>query len=252
MYALITGASSGIGYEIAKLLAKRNYNLIIVARRLSRLEKMKTEFEQKYHVKVVPKECDVSKEENCYRLFEEVKEYKASVLINNAGFGKVGSLANIPIEEEISMIHTNIIALHILTKLFIQNTKKGYILNVASAAGFQPGPMMATYGATKSYVLNMSLAVNYELKKRKKEIHITTLCPGPVNTEFNQVAHSDFSLKSISAKRCAKEAIDGLFKKKDMVVPGKDIKLLRIASKLSPMKLILPIEYMIQTRKTGI
>jgi len=249
MYALITGASSGIGYEIAKLLAQKNYDLILIARRNMRLEKIKIEFEEKYHINVIIKQCDISKEDNCYQLFQEVKNYPIRVLINNAGFGKVGNFNEIPLEDEISMIQTNIIALHILTKLFIQEKKEGYILNVSSIAGIQPGPMMATYGATKSYVLNFSLAVNYELKKNNKNIHITTLCPGPVNTEFNKVAHADFNLRSISSKQCAREAINGLFQKKQIVIPGNDIKLLRILSKITPLKLILPIEYWIQTKK---
>lgn len=249
MYALITGASSGIGKELAKLLAKRKYNLIIVARRVDRLEKLKRELEKKYKIKVVVKESDLSKPNNCYSLYEEMKIYPVEVLINNAGFGKIGKFQDIPLDAELEMIQTNITALHILTKLFVQEKEKGYILNVASMAGFQPGPMMAAYGATKAYVLNFSLSVNYELRKFHKKIYITALCPGPVDTEFNKVANADFNLSSISPRQCAIEGLEGLFKKKDRVVPGNSMKLLRIASKLAPTKLILPIEYSIQTKK---
>lgn len=252
MYALITGASSGIGLEIAKLLAKRKYNLILVARRHDRLLELKKQLEAKYKIKVITKECDISKEENCYQLFSEVKEYNVTVLVNNAGFGKIGYFDNIPLDVELEMLRTNIIAPHILTKLFIQEKKKGYILNVASMAGFQPGPVMATYGATKAYLLNLSLSVNYELRKCNKNISITTLCPGPVNTEFNQVANADFNLASISAKQCAKEAVHGLFKRQELVVPSVNMKLLRIASKFAPLKIILPMEFSIQTKKTNL
>lgn len=252
MYALITGASSGIGLEIAKELAKKKYNLILVARRYERLLELKKQLEAKYKIKVITKEYDISKEENCYRLFLEVKEYNVTVLVNNAGFGKIGYFDNIPLDVELDMVRTNIIAPHILTKLFIKEKKKGYILNVASMAGFQPGPVMATYGATKAYLLNLSLSVNYELRKCNKKISITTLCPGPVNTEFNKVANADFNLASISAKQCAKEAVHGLFKKRELVVPSINMKLLRIASKLAPLKLILPMEFRIQTKKTNL
>lgn len=250
MYALVTGASSGIGYEISKLLAKRGFDLIIVARRKNRLDKMKKVFEERYSIKVIPMEVDLSKEDNCIKLFYKVKHYPILVLVNNAGFGKLGRFEDIPLQEELDMIHTNIIATHIFTKFFIQEIRRGYILNVSSISAFQPDPIMSTYGATKSYLINLGLAISYELKRHKNNVSLTTVCPGPVNTEFNKVANTDFDLKSISAERCAKEAVKGLFKKKPLVIPGNDIKLLRIASKFAPLRLILPIEYKIQTNKT--
>lgn len=250
MYALVTGASSGIGVEIAKLLARRQYNLILVARRKKRLVRLKAQLKSKYNISVKVIECDLSKEENCYQLCKEIKDLDVSVLVNNAGFGKVGFLDTIPLEEELNMIRTNIIAPHILTKWFIKEKDYGFILNVASMAGFQPGPLMTTYGGTKSYLLNFSLAANYELKKRHKNIHITTLCPGPVDTEFNKVADADFNISSITAKLCAKEAVRGLFQKKELVVPGRSMKLIRIGSKLAPLRIILPMEYKIQGKKT--
>lgn len=252
MYALVTGASSGIGLEIAKLLARRRYNLILVARRENRLINLKKHLESKYNINVITKECDLSKEENCYQLFEDSKELDVRVLINNAGFGKIGYFDTIPLENELDMIRTNIIAPHILTKLFIKEKTEGFILNVASMAGFQPGPVMATYGATKAYLLNLSLSVNYELQRSNKSIHITTLCPGPVDTEFNKVANADFNLSSITARQCAKEAVRGLFERKEVVVPSINMKLLRIASKLAPLKIILPMEFRIQTKKTNL
>lgn len=250
MYAVVTGASSGIGYEIAKILASKKYDLIIVARRKERLVNFKKRLEKKYQIDVIPIFTDLSMEENCINLFKKIKKYPVHVWVNCAGFGRLGSFDDVPLQEEIDMIHTNVLAYHIFTKLFIQEIGKGYILNISSISGFQPDPMMATYGATKSYLLNWGIAISYELKRHKKNVHLTTVCPGPVKTEFNQVAHTDFDLKYISAKRCAQEAVAGLFKKKPIVIPGNDIKLLRIASKFAPLKLILPIEYKIQVSKT--
>ncbi|HHT97895.1 MAG TPA: SDR family oxidoreductase [Clostridiales bacterium] len=249
MYALITGASSGIGREFALQLAKRGYNIIIVARREIRLEELKKFITKHYDVDVVIKEIDLSIKEECYRLYDECKDYKIKILINNAGFGKIGYFEDIPLEEELNMINTNISAVHILTKLFLKDMNKGKILNVASIAGLQPCPTMTTYGATKSYIINFSRGLNYELKRKKKEVHVSVLCPGPVNTEFDKVANTDFSLKYISAKKCARIGLDGLFKKKEIIIPSFSIKALSLAGKFTPVKLIQPIEYYIQTRK---
>lgn len=249
MYALITGASSGIGMEIATLLAKRGYHLIIVARRKERLEELAQKIRHQYQVTVIPMSYDLSCKEQCFALFDACKPYNVTVLINSAGYGKVGYFPELPLDVELNMIDTNIASLHILTKLFINHMKKGRILNIASIAGFQPGPMLTTYSATKAYVLNFSLAVNYELKRHKRNIHISTLCPGPVATEFDKVAGTNFSLKSITAEECAREAVEGLFQKKDLIIPGTQMKFMHLASKFSPYKLLLPIEYLIQTRK---
>lgn len=249
MYALITGASSGIGKEIAKLLAQKGYHLILVARRIDRLDKLGKQLSHRYHIKTISKQYDLSIPSNCALLHKDCIDYPITVVINAAGFGKVGRFQDIPLEEELSMINTNLTSLTILTKLFINSMEKGRILNISSIAGFQPGPMLATYSATKSYVTNLSLAINYELKRHHKNIHISTLCPGPVSTEFDQVAGTNFSLKSISAKRCAQLAIDGLFKNKDLIIPSFTMKVMHVCSKLVPNALILPVEYVIQTKK---
>lgn len=249
MYALITGASSGIGREFALQLARKGFDLIVVARRGHRLEELKQIIKDKYPVEVIVKKADLSKEEECYRLYKECKEYKIRILINNAGFGKIGYFEELSLEEELDMINTNIKSLHILTKLFLRDMKKGRILNVSSVAGFQPCPTMATYGATKSYVTSFSKALNYELKRQGRDVHLSVLCPGPVKTEFDQVANTDFSLNYISAKRCAKIGLKGMFRKKDLIIPSLPIKVLAMASKIAPDKIILPIEYYIQTKK---
>lgn len=249
MYALITGATSGIGKEMTKILANTGYDLILVGRRQDRLDYMKMYFGKKYGTDVITFSYDLSEPANSYELFENVKDYDIDVVINAAGFGKVGYAIDSALEDDVDMINTNITSLHILTKLFAGHMYTGHILNVASIAAFQPGPYLATYSATKSYVLNYSLAVSYEMKKLGKDVKITTLCPGPVKTEFDDVAGTKFNLKSISAKQCAFEGICGMFEGKKVVIPSVKIKLARIGSKFAPMKMILPIEYFIQTSK---
>ncbi len=249
MYALVTGASSGIGKALARELASIGYDLILVARREDRLIKLKKELEKSESCTCICIECDLSKAKNCVALFKRCKSYPISVVINNAGFGKTGDYNYIPLKDELAMIRTNIEAVHILTKLFSNHIKKGVILNVASIAAFYPVPIMATYGATKSYILNYSRAVNYELKKEKKPIRICVLCPGPVDTEFNQVAGADFSLKSMSPEQCAKIAIAGMRKGKELIVPGATTKMMSLLSHVSPSSISLPIEYKIQTKK---
>lgn len=249
MYALITGATSGIGKEITKILANAGYDLILVGRRQERLDYMKYYFGKKYNTNVETFTYDLSDPSNSYELFENTKSYDIDVVVNAAGFGKVGYATDAKLEDDIDMINTNVTSLHILTKLFAGHMYSGHILNVASIAAFQPGPFLATYSATKAYVLNYSLAVNYEMKRLGKDVIITTLCPGPVKTEFDDVAGTNFNLKSISAKQCAFEAVCGMFDGKSVVVPSTKIKLAKVASKLSPMKLILPVEFYIQTSK---
>lgn len=249
MYAVITGASSGIGLECAKLLARRGYDLILVARRVERLEKLKKSIEKHcaVNVKIIP--CDLSDTNQCKELYQKCSKYPVEVLVNNAGFGKSGYFLDIDLEDEINMIDTNVKAVHILTKLFAKGMYQGYILNVASIAAFQPIPLMATYGASKAYVLNLSKAVNYEMKRQKKNVHVSTLCPGPVDTEFDQIANVRYSLAHISAKDCAKVGIQGMFEKRTTIFPILSTKMLSIISKLAPDKITLWVEYLIQNQK---
>ncbi|SFR98188.1 hypothetical protein SAMN05661086_03043 [Anaeromicropila populeti] len=249
MYAIITGASSGIGKEISTLLAARKYNLILVARRKDRLELLKSKLEKKYSISVYIEVMDLNNAKNCFLLFEKYKAFPLSILVNNAGFGKVGHFSDCSLQNELDMIQTNIVALHILTKLFIKNVNRGNILNVASMAAYTPSPVLATYGATKSYVYSLSRAINYELKKQHKAIHITTLCPGPVDTEFHAVANASMSMHLQDVKSCAKAAVDGMFHNKSVVIPGFSMRLLHILIKISPVSWALPLEYLIQSSK---
>lgn len=250
MHALVTGASSGIGREIARLLARRGYDLILVARREERLRQLKEEIEASCGVSVEVKPCDLAGTENVRKLFEECRGYDIEVLINNAGFGKIGFFEGISEEDELEMIATNVAAPYLLTKLFVNKMKRGYIMNVSSLAAFQPNPKMAVYGASKAFINSFSKAVGYELKRQKKPVHICTLCPGPVDTEFNDVAKGHFNVKAMSAERCARIAVEGMFRKKRMVIPGFFMKLLYFASKLTPEALRLFVSYRIQDKKT--
>ena len=181
MKALITGASSGIGRDIAINLSKKGYDLILVARDLEKLNEVKS----KLHTNVEVVSMDVSNAENCKELHE--KYQNIDILVNNAGFGDCGYFTKTSLDKELKMIDTNIVAYHVLTKLYLQDMKQknsGKILNVASIAGFMPGPLMATYYSTKAYVVRLSEAIREELRREKSNVQISILCPGPVNTNL--------------------------------------------------------------------
>ena len=205
MKALITGASSGIGRDIAINLSKKGYDLILVARDLEKLNEVKS----KLHTNVEVVSMDVSNAENCKELHE--KYQNIDILVNNAGFGDCGYFTKTSLDKELKMIDTNIVAYHVLTKLYLQDMKQknsGKILNVASIAGFMPGPLMATYYSTKAYVVRLSEAIREELRREKSNVQISILCPGPVNTNFNKVADVQFALKGLSSEYVAKYAVD--------------------------------------------
>ena len=248
MKALVTGASSGIGYEISKYLAKRGYDIIVVARNRQALENLKKEI--KTNVQII---CmDLSVVDNCVKLYENFKDENIDVLINNAGFGMYGNFDILDMNKEIEMINVNILACDILTKLFLKDMKKrdsGYILNVGSIAGFMPGPLMSSYYASKSYVVKLTQAIRKELKKSKSGVSVSVLCPGPVNTNFNNTAGVKFAVRPLSSEYVAKYAVDMLFKKKLVIVPGFTIKLARFFSKFTPDNILAEITYYIQTKK---
>ena len=248
MKALVTGASSGIGRDMARYLSTLGYDLIIVAQREERLIELKKEL--KTNVQVIS--MDLSIKENCINLYESVREQEIDLLINNAGFGEFGNFDETDLEKEVKLINTNITAVHILTKLFLKDMKKrnkGRILNVASVAGFAPGPLMAAYYSSKAYVLRLSQSIYTELKEDKSNVHISVLCPGPVATEFNDVAGVRFSLKPLSSEYVAKYAIDKTFKNKLMIIPGMINKIMAVLTKIYPSKMISTVVYHNQTRK---
>ena len=244
MKALITGASSGIGRDFARVLAKKGYDLVLVARDEEKLNLLKNELNT--NVKVVV--MDLSIPDNCKKLHADNPEI--DLLINNAGFGDCGNFTITSLEKELSMIQTNIVAYHILTKLYLIDMKKvnkGHILNVASIAGFMPGPLMATYYATKSYIVRLSEGIREELNKEKSNVKLSILCPGPVSTNFNKVANVKFALREANSYKVAEYAIQHL--NQFYIVPGLDIKLARFGAHLFPASFISKITYMVQKRK---
>ena len=248
MKALITGASSGIGRDMAIILSNMGYDLILVARSKEKLEKLKEEL--KTDVKVIP--MDISSVDNCKKLYDNVKNDNIDILINNAGFGLVSEFKESNLDRELEMIDLNVKSLHTLTKLFYKDFVKkdsGYILNVASSAAFQPGPLMATYYSTKSYVYNLTMALYEELRRIKSNVKISCLCPGPVDTNFNNVANCQFSIKALSSKYVAKYAIEKMFKNKLLIIPGFNIKLVYLFGRFVPSKLKLRMAYNIQHKK---
>lgn len=248
MKALITGASSGIGYNMAKYLNSMGYSLVLVARDKEKLQKIQKELSGE--VKIVV--ADLSNESKLKELYVLCKNDNIDILINNAGFGLFGEFTETDLNKELEMIDVNIKAVHILTKLFLKDMKKrnkGYILNVSSAASFQAGPLMATYYATKSYVTKLTLAIYEELRRDKSNVHISCLCPGPVNTNFNNVANVQFSMKSLSSEYVARYAIDKMFQNKLIIIPGIKMKFTIFFNRLVSNKLAIKIVYKFQKKK---
>ena len=248
MKALITGASSGIGYSMAKYLSSLGYDLILVARNKEKLQKIQNEL--KTDVKIIV--ADLSKEDKLKELYVLCKNDNIDILINNAGFGTFGEFNQTDLALEMEMLDVNIKAVHTLTKYFLKDMVKrgsGHILNVSSSAGFQAGPLMSTYYASKSYVTKLTLAIYEELRRSKSKVHISCLCPGPVKTNFNDVANVDFSIKGLDSDYVAKYAIDKMFKNKLIIVPGFKMKALLFFNRFVSTKFALKVVYKNQKRK---
>lgn len=248
MRALVTGASSGIGRDIARELAARGIDLVLVARRKERLEELAEELA----VETILMPCDLSREEECYRLFEACSEMEIDILVNNAGFGQFGTFTENDMARELSMLDVNVRALQILMKLFLRKWKgqqEKYILNVASSAAFQPGPMLAAYYATKAYVLRLSEAVYEELRREGRGVSLSILCPGPVRTEFDEAAEVHFSVKGLSSAFVARCAVQKMFAKKLVIVPGFLMKCAHFFGRFLPDKQMLRVAYHMQKRK---
>ncbi len=250
MKALVTGASSGIGRDIARVLASKGYDLILVARNKQGLEQLAEELKAKEGITIGTIAMDLSIIENCKQLYQKVQD--VDILINNAGFGDCGDFTKTALEKEINMIDTNIVAYHVLMKLYLIDMKKkgkGKILNVASIAGFMPGPLMSTYYATKAYIVRISESIREELKKEKSKVQISILCPGPVSTNFNKVANVKFKIREANSRKIAQYARRKMEHGSVYSVPGSDVKFAKLGAKLLPSPFVSKITYMVQKRK---
>ena len=249
MKVLITGASSGIGRELAKCFAKKQNDLVLVARNTERLESLKNEILNENNVDIKLVSMDLSVQENCISLFNENKDI--DLLVNNAGFGDYGFFDETSLEKDTQMINTNILALHTLTKLYLAEMKAknaGQILNVASIAGFMPGPLMATYYATKSYVVKLSEAINEELRRIKSKVKISILCPGPVVTNFEKTANIKFNFHGISSKKVAEYTVKHL--NKFYIVPTCIVKIGKFFARKLSGKKVAKVIYTFQKKRS--
>lgn len=243
-YAVITGASSGIGACFARKLAEEGYAIVLVARRRERLMKLSGELEAKgAHVMI--ETADLSHKDECLRLMSALGDKHIGVFINNAGFGDCGRFTKTSLDKDLDMIDVNVRAVHILTKLVLRKMKAqggGYLLNVASSAGLIPaGPYMATYYATKAYVASMTRAVARELKEEGSRVYIGALCPGPVDTEFNSVANVEFALPGITPEYCADYAIRQMKRRKAVIVPTLALKAATTMGRFIPQSVYIAI-----------
>ena len=250
MKALVTGASSGIGRDIARCLAQKNIELILVARRKERLVELQAELNVPCQIFC----CDLTDRSACIDLYEQTKDQSIDILVNCAGLGAFGPFNETALEKELAMLDTNITAVHILTKLFLQDfiaRDSGYLLNVASAAAFLPGPLLSSYYASKAYVLRLTTAIYEELRQNGSHVSVSVLCPGPVDTEFDTVADVRFTVKGLSSQKVAHYGVEQMFRKKLIIIPGWGMKISAFFSKFVPLKLLLPISYRLQKRKEG-
>lgn len=254
MKALITGASSGLGFDMSHILSEKGYDIIAVARREDRLLKLKDELGTNVEIMC----CDVTNSDDCIRIAEKAKE--VDVFINNAGFGVFGDLCSTSLDCELRMLDTNIRAVHILTKLVSKQFKErnsGYILNVASLAAFFPGPLFAAYYGSKSYVLRLSQALAEEFRREKSNVKISVLCPGPVHTEFSEIAEVSFGIGNekgsklifMQSRAVAKYAIKKMFSGKQVIIPGTFMKAAAFLRRVLPDKVLARAVYMIQKEK---
>ncbi len=253
---LITGASSGIGLELAKVFASHQYNLVLVARTKDKMLLLKNELEHDYGISVQVLMKDLSLPNSPDEIFAELQQaaIEIGILVNNAGFGSFGPFVDSDIQNQLEMIQLNITGLTQLTKLALPRmvaNRKGKILNVASTAAFQPGPLMAVYYATKAYVLSFSEALANELQDQG--ITVTALCPGPTRTGFEQRANLEqsklFQKSVMDAHRVAKLGYRGLMSNKKVVIPGFKNRVLASSVRFTPRNIVTKFVRSMQNKK---
>lgn len=248
--ALITGASKGIGAELARTFASKNNNLILVARSKKELNDLKQELENKFGISVKVIVTDLTKSENVQAVYDEIKAAGINVnyLVNNAGFGDFGYFADTEWERHEQIISLNISALSQLCYLFVQNwipRRSGKILNIASTSAFQPGPRMSVYFASKAYVVSFSQALEFEL--RKHDITVTTLCPGPTESGFREASRMSRpngllkNKKPVTSKEVAEFGYNAMMRGKSVVIHGALNKFVANAVRFLPRKMLLSL-----------
>ena len=250
MKALITGASSGIGKDMAIYLSECGFDLILCVRNKESLEQLQSSLKTKVKIIII----DLADEKKVKDLYMVTRSENIDVLINNAGFGLFGDYNSCDLLTELKMIDVNVRAVHILTRMFLKDMvkrNKGYILNVASSAGLlRGGPLMSTYYATKSYVTSFTLAISEELRRNKSNVRIGVLCPGPVKTNFNNVAGVKFTVSSLSSGYVARYAVDKFLRSgKTVIVPGFSVRMGLFFSRFLSIKSLLRVTYKLQRRK---
>lgn len=244
MLAIITGASSGMGWEFARQLDAMGYDTVLCARRRERLEALQAQLKHTSFLFCT----DLSKPENCIALFEAFPQ--ADVLINNAGLGKFGGISDTRLEDDLAVLNVNVTAAAVLNKLYFQaflKQKHGCILNVASAAAFMPGPYFSLYYASKAFVLRLTQAAAREAKGTG--VTVCAFCPGSVETEFNFVAGTSSSSKPIRADAAVRCALKQLFKGKTVIIPTFKIRAAKVMAKILPENILTEFSYSIQRRR---
>jgi uncharacterized protein len=247
--ALITGASGGIGYELARLFAQDHFDLVLVARNAQKLTQVADDLQRQHGISAKPIALDLATAPAPQFLFDQLQRegMTVEILVNNAGYGKFGEFAKVPLEQSLGQVQLNITALTELSKLFLQpmlDRHSGKIMNVASTAGFQPGPLMAVYYATKAYVISFSEALANELAG--SGVTITCLCPGATDTEFQARAGTENTvlfrkLRPMDAKTVARDGYRGLMAGKTLVISGFRNWLLAEATRFGPRKLVTAV-----------
>ena len=259
MYALVTGASAGIGREIAKYLAIKGYDLILTARSEDKLQELRDQILKKFPEKkvlVIP--ADLSEREECRRLYREVREKAGreniDFVVNNAGMGVYGYFLETDLEKELQLIDLNVTSVHLLSKLFLRDMVRnghGVLLNVGSCAGFMAGPTFSSYYASKNYVVRLTEAIHEELRRLHSSVRVSCLCPGPTATDFNPKSGVKVSGKQISARQVAREGVEGALKGKMIVIPGRKMNAVVTISRLLGEHLSTRVNYTLQVKKMG-
>jgi short-subunit dehydrogenase len=255
-HALITGASAGIGLELARVFARKGFDVLLVARRADALEALAGRLEGEYEIKATTFIADLAQPDAPQKIFDHCQNEKfaVDVLVNNAGIGLGGEFGESDISRQMDIIRVNIEALTNLTGLFLPQMmlrRSGRILNVASTAAFQPGPLMAVYYASKAYVLSFSEALAEEL--RKTGVTVTALCPGPTRTEFAATAEIEmsrlFAAGAATAADVAEFGYDATMKGRRVAIPGMVNKIVAQANRIAPRIVSTKVSRMLQERR---